>query len=94
MLIGASKHNGRDADEDLDALQNAVLKQILSDRSMGGTCRLCEPSDVIVDSFFEISNQFKGAILTLQIKAIDDVEIVDDGEIKYLLDPEIIYEPY
>jgi len=89
ILIGAARHKALDTEEVLDVLQDAVLTQILSDRGMNGSCRLCEPSDIIVDSFFEISDQFKGAILTLDIKFIDDPEIVDEGEIVYLLGPEV-----
>ena len=92
ILIGAARHNALDADEVLDILQNAVLTQILSDRSMDGSVRLCEPSEIMVDSFFEISDQFKGAVLTLDIKFIDEPVIPYDGEIKYLLDPEVFVE--
>lgn len=89
ILIGAARHKSVDADTLLDTLQDAVLKQILSDRSIGGTVRLCEPSDIYMDSFFEISDQAKGAVLTLDIKHIDTPDIPDLNWIEELLDPEV-----
>lgn len=90
ILIGAARHKANDADEVLDILQDAVLKQILADRYLGGVCRLCEPSDMIVDSFFEISDQSKGAVLTLDIKFIDTPDIPDLNWIEEIFEPEYI----
>lgn len=90
ILIGAARHKSADVDTVLDILQDAVLKQVLDDRDLGGVCRICEPSEVIVDTFFEISPQFRGAMITIDVKYIDDPVIPDLGQIEYLLDPEYV----
>lgn len=93
ILIGAARHKTLDADEVLDVIQNAVIEQLKADRYLDGAVRFSEVDEMVVDNFVEISPNHRGAILEINVKYIDTPEIVDEGQIKYILGPEIIYVP-
>ena len=90
ILVGAAKHKSMAAEEVLDVLQHCVLEQIKADRYMGGNTRYTEPTNVSTDSFFEISKNHIGSIITLDINYVDTPVDIDEGEILYLLGPEVV----
>lgn len=89
MLIGAARYGTYDKDEVLDILQDAVIEQLKADRYLDGAVRFSEVDDMRIDSFFEITKNHAGAMLRINVKYIDDPEIVDENWIQYLLGPEV-----
>jgi hypothetical protein len=89
MLVGAARHKTHDADEVLDLLQNLVVEQLKLDRYLDGAVRFAEPESMEVDSFFEITPNHKGALLTVNVKYIDTPDIPDYNWIEELLGPEV-----
>lgn len=91
-LVGVSKHNSYDAEELLDELQDAVIEQLKADRYLGGIVRFAEPRSMRVDSFIEISPLTVGAIIMLDVKAIDEQHETTLNWIEEILNPEFIVE--
>lgn len=89
ILIGAARHKTLDADEVLDILQDAVIEQLKGDRYLDGLVRFSEVDEMIIDNFFEITPNHRGAILDINIKYIDEVDIPDENWISEILGPEI-----
>ena len=92
ILIGISKHNSSDAEEKLDELQDAVIEQIKADRDLGGVVRFVEPRTMKMDMFVEVSPLTLGAILTVDIKAIDSQHEIDLGWISELVETNFYVE--
>ena len=92
ILVGVSKHNSYDAEELLDELQDAVIEQLKADRDLGGAVRFAEPRSMRVDAFLEVSPLTVGAILMLDVKAIDAQHETDLGWIDELVETEFIVE--
>lgn len=92
MLVGAARHGANDVHEVLDILQHLVVEQLKADRYLNDTVRFSEVDDMRVDNFAEITPNHLGAMLRVNLKYIDIPVILDEGEIKYLLDPEVYVE--
>ena len=56
---------------------------------MGGVVRFSEVDEMVTDNFFEISPNHRGSLLQINIKYQDTTPSVDEGQIKYLLGPEV-----
>lgn len=91
-LVGVSKHNSSDAEEKLDELQDAVIEQLKADRYLGGSVRFAEPRSMRVDAFCEVSPLTVGAILMLDVKAIDEQHETSLNWIESLVETEFIVE--
>lgn len=89
ILVGAARHKSNDVYEVLDMLQHVVVEQLKADRYLDDAVRFSEVDDMKIDNFAEITPNHLGAILRINIKYIDTPVIIDEGEIKYLLGPEI-----
>ena len=89
ILMGIAKHSSRDAAELLDSLQDAVISQLKADRSLNDVVRFAEPRTMKVDSFVEITPDFLGAIMIVDVKFLDTPHIPDLNWIETLLDPEV-----
>jgi len=89
ILVGAARHKTLDADEVLDILQNAIIEQLKSSRDLGGAVRLSEVDEMVTDNFFEITPNYRGSLIRVNIKYQDTTPTVDEGQIKYLLGPEV-----
>lgn len=89
ILVGAARHKSKDVYEVLDMLQNVVVEQLKADRYLDGAVRFSEVDDMKIDNFAEITPNHLGAILRINIKYIDTPVIIDEGQIEYLLGPEV-----
>lgn len=92
MLVGVAKHNSYGAEELLDELQNGVIEQIKASRNLGGAVQFAEPRDMSVDSFIEISPNFICAVLTIEVKYIDEPDIPDLNWIEELVNMQVFDE--